>query len=232
MGAFVETSSAATASPRDVGDEQQHDDYRDVEDRDALGDVLHADPADRAAYDHGGPTGGVRRPMPRFRIMTTPKWTGSMPNCLITGRKIGVRDSLSPPPGSRRSTRTSSNDRSPGVIDAGPGRVETMCYREGHGFQDGCLHRAASQAASRRISSVLIVVHPQMLDTISEIGPRQRPRGVLTPRHQSASERTDDGLAVRQLARAPHTSDALYTRRRARRPVNRRRERSDDLPAR
>jgi hypothetical protein len=31
--------------------------HRDVEDRDAPGDVLHADPADRAAYDHGGPDG-------------------------------------------------------------------------------------------------------------------------------------------------------------------------------
>ena len=38
-----------------------------------------------------GPTGGVSRPMPRLRIMMMPKCTGSMPNVLITGRKIGVQ---------------------------------------------------------------------------------------------------------------------------------------------
>ena len=77
------------------------------------------------------------------------------------------RDSCEPCRASSGSTPSSSNDRLPGMIDAGPGRVrelapmfETACYPAGHGFQEGCLHRPASQAASRRISSVPIVVHP------------------------------------------------------------------------
>ena len=43
-----------------------------------------------AATNCTGPSGGVLRPMPRFRIMMTPKCTGSMPNFITTGRKIGV----------------------------------------------------------------------------------------------------------------------------------------------
>jgi hypothetical protein len=38
-----------------------------------------------------GPTGSVRSPMPRLRITTIPKRTGSMPNFVMIGRKIGVQ---------------------------------------------------------------------------------------------------------------------------------------------
>ena len=38
-----------------------------------------------------GPTGGVKRPIPRLRIMMIPKCTGSMPNWVTIGRKIGVQ---------------------------------------------------------------------------------------------------------------------------------------------
>ena len=37
------------------------------------------------------PTGGVHRPMHRFIIMIMPKWRGSIPRLLTTGRKIGVK---------------------------------------------------------------------------------------------------------------------------------------------
>ncbi|MNP66843.1 hypothetical protein D3C76_1626000 [compost metagenome] len=36
------------------------------------------------------PTGGVMRPIPQFRIMMMPKWTGSIPSAVATGRRIGV----------------------------------------------------------------------------------------------------------------------------------------------
>ena len=36
------------------------------------------------------PTGGVTSPMPRFSIMMMPKWTGSTPTSIATGKKIGV----------------------------------------------------------------------------------------------------------------------------------------------
>ena len=43
-----------------------------------------------AATNCTGPSGGVLSPMPRFRIMMTPKCTGSIPKFTTTGRKIGV----------------------------------------------------------------------------------------------------------------------------------------------
>jgi hypothetical protein len=36
------------------------------------------------------PTGGVKRPIPAFKIRTIPKWTGSIPKFVTTGRRIGV----------------------------------------------------------------------------------------------------------------------------------------------
>ena len=35
------------------------------------------------------PTGGVKRPIIRFRVITTPKCTGSMPRFMMRGMKIG-----------------------------------------------------------------------------------------------------------------------------------------------
>ena len=37
------------------------------------------------------PTGGVHKPMLRFKTIMIPKWIGSTPNCVTTGRKIGVK---------------------------------------------------------------------------------------------------------------------------------------------
>ena len=37
------------------------------------------------------PTGGVHKPMQRLRTITIPKWTGSIPNCVTTGKKMGVK---------------------------------------------------------------------------------------------------------------------------------------------
>ena len=37
------------------------------------------------------PTGGVRSPIIRFSIMMIPKWTGSTPMAVTTGRNTGVR---------------------------------------------------------------------------------------------------------------------------------------------
>lgn len=36
------------------------------------------------------PTGGVHTPIQRFSTNTIPKWTGSIPSAVTTGRKIGV----------------------------------------------------------------------------------------------------------------------------------------------
>ena len=37
------------------------------------------------------PTGGVHKPIQRFNTSTIPKCTGSIPNSITTGRKIGVK---------------------------------------------------------------------------------------------------------------------------------------------
>ncbi len=37
------------------------------------------------------PTGGVQRPIQRFKIMMTPKCTGSIPNLVTIGKNIGVK---------------------------------------------------------------------------------------------------------------------------------------------
>ena len=37
------------------------------------------------------PTGGVHKPMQRFNTMMIPKCTGSIPNVVTTGRKMGVK---------------------------------------------------------------------------------------------------------------------------------------------
>ena len=37
------------------------------------------------------PTGGVQRRIQRFMTKMIPKWTGSTPNLIATGRKIGVK---------------------------------------------------------------------------------------------------------------------------------------------
>src|SRR5690625_3904064 len=37
------------------------------------------------------PTGGVQIPIQRFMIIMIPKWTGSTPSSVTTGRKIGVK---------------------------------------------------------------------------------------------------------------------------------------------
>ena len=37
------------------------------------------------------PKGGVMTPITRLRIIIIPKWTGSIPICLIKGRKTGTR---------------------------------------------------------------------------------------------------------------------------------------------
>ena len=36
------------------------------------------------------PTGGVTRPIPRFSMRIIPKWTGSTPMAVTTGKRIGV----------------------------------------------------------------------------------------------------------------------------------------------
>ena len=40
---------------------------------------------------HRAPYPGVKRPIIRFKIMIIPKWTGSTPNAVTTGRNTGVR---------------------------------------------------------------------------------------------------------------------------------------------
>gem|GEM_PF-4949298 len=50
-----------------------------------------------AATNCTGPSGGVLRPIPRLRIMITPKCTGSMPKLLAIGRKMGVVMMISGP---------------------------------------------------------------------------------------------------------------------------------------
>ena len=37
------------------------------------------------------PTGGVHRPMHKFNTITIPKCTGSIPNCVTTGKNMGVK---------------------------------------------------------------------------------------------------------------------------------------------
>ena len=37
------------------------------------------------------PTGGVQSPIQRFKTKMMPKWTGSTPNLIATGKKIGVK---------------------------------------------------------------------------------------------------------------------------------------------
>ena len=37
------------------------------------------------------PTGGVHNPMHKFKTNMIPKWTGSIPNVVTTGKKIGVK---------------------------------------------------------------------------------------------------------------------------------------------
>ena len=37
------------------------------------------------------PTGGVQSPIQRFKTKMMPKWTGSTPILIATGRKIGVK---------------------------------------------------------------------------------------------------------------------------------------------
>ena len=68
---------------RDVGDEHEHDQHRDVE---RSGCCARPPPSMTLPMAQPttsvGPTGGVSRPMPRLRIMMMPKCTGSMPNGL------------------------------------------------------------------------------------------------------------------------------------------------------
>src|SRR5699024_2102767 len=45
----------------------------------------------RAPTNSETPTGGVMSPTARFAVMMIPKWIGSMPICVTTGSKIGVK---------------------------------------------------------------------------------------------------------------------------------------------
>ena len=117
--------------------------------------------------------------------------------------------------------QTSLNDRLPGMIDAGPGRVrelapifETACYPVGHGSQDGCLRRLATGCLAPHL------VSPDCSPS-ADARPdlRCRPETAIKGRLDTPAaigQRTHRRLIVHELARAhggPSTAEEGALRR-------------------
>ena len=128
------------------------------------------------------PTGGVSRPIIRFRIITRPKCTGSMPSLAMMGMKTGTRIviaaivSMKQPTNSRNTLASSRNTSGLSEIDSTqlPIASVTCVVVSTHAKID-------ADATMNRTTAVVSIVSIEILTIMRRLSVRYQP----TPRNSA-----------------------------------------------